>query len=132
MKGAIKRIMGMSILLVGLMTYAENGDPKPEMEVTSVSAERFLLVVKEVKSKTSMQLKDSEGTVIYSEKMESGKSFRKVYDLSELPSGTYYLKIIDEEYSRVYSVVKNYKKLEVAVDFSSPRINQKMLAILMN
>lgn len=132
MKKPIRRVMGMSILLVGLMTYAGNVDPKPGMGVKSIDTERILLYAKEVKSTTSVQIKDAYGVVIYTDKVEVGDRYRKIYDIASLPVGTYYLKIIDAEYSKVYSVVKDYGDLLVKVDFSSPRIDDKMLAILMN
>jgi hypothetical protein len=132
MNKAIRKVVVMSILLVGLMTYAENGDPKPAMEVKSINTESFLLSVKEVKSRTSIQIKDIYGELIYTEKMEVGKRYRKIYDISSLPVGTYYLKIVDKEYSKIYSLVKNDDTLVVNIDFSSARIDANMLATLMN
>ena len=132
MKRAIKRVVVMSILFAGLMTYAENLAPIPALEVTSVTAERFMMEIGMIKNTTLVQLKDSEGFVIYSEKMESGKKFRKIYDVASLPSKTYYLRVIDDEFSKIYAVIKKNDALKVKMIFSSPRINEKTLAILMN
>jgi hypothetical protein len=130
MKKTIRRVLVMSILLVGLITYAENGDPKPAMEVKSINTERFLLSVKEVKSTTSIQLIDVYGYIIYTEKPCVGMKYRKIYDIANLPVGKYYLKITDKEYSKKYSLVKNNDKLIVNIDFSSQRSENKMVATL--
>ncbi len=120
----------MSILLAGLITYAENGDPKPAMEVKSINTERFLLSVKEVKSTTSIQLIDVYGYIIYTEKLSVGVKYRKIYDIANLPMGKYYLIIKDKEFSKKYSLVKNNDKLIVNIDFSSQRSENKMIATL--
>ena len=122
----------MSILLVGLVANAENVDPKPVMEVTSVNADRFVVFVEELEGTTFIQIKDDYGVSIYSEKIKSGTTYKKMYDLSTIPNGTYYLKIVDDSNSRIYSIVKKYDRLVVKVDFDSPKIDKKVLAILMD
>jgi len=132
MKNTIKKLMVMSILLVGLVANAENVDPKPVMEVTSVNADRFVVFVEELEGTTFIQIKDDYGVSIYSEKIKSGTTYKKMYDLSTIPNGTYYLKIVDDSNSRIYSIVKKYDRLVVKVDFDSPKIDKKVLAILMD
>ena len=124
--------MVMSILLVGLVANAENVDPKPVMEVTSVNADRFVVFVEELEGTTFIQIKDDYGVSMYSEKIKSGTTYKKMYDLSTIPNGTYYLKIVDDSNSRIYSIVKKYDRLVVKVDFDSPKIDKKVLAILMD
>lgn len=132
MKNTIKKLMAMSILLVGLVANAENVDPKPVMEVTSVNADRFVVFVEELEGTTFIQIKDDYGVSMYSEKVKSGTTYKKMYDLSTIPNGTYYLKIVDDSNSRIYSIVKKYDRLVVKVDFDSPKIEKKVLAILMD
>lgn len=132
MKNTIKKLMAMSILLVGLVANAENVDPKPVMEVTSVNADRFVVFVEELEGTTFIQIKDDYGVSMYSEKVKRGTAYKKMYDLSTIPNGTYYLKIVDDSNSRIYSIVKKYDRLVVKVDFDSPKIEKKVLAILMD
>jgi hypothetical protein len=130
MKKVIRTVMVMSILLVGLMTYAENGDPKPAMVVKTVNTENFVLFVEEVQSEALLVIKDAYGFVIYYEVMARGKGFRKIYNISNFPSGTYYIQVLDNENSWVYSMVKAYKILLVKVDFTSQKNDAKLFAIL--
>ena len=132
MKSTIKKLMAMSILLVGLVANAENVDPRPVMEVTSVNADRFVVFVKELEGTTFIQIKDDMGVSMYREKVKSGTAYKKMYDLSTIPNGTYYLKIVDDSHSTIYSIVKKSDRLEVKVDFDSPKIDKKVLTILMD
>lgn len=130
MKNTMRRVLAMSILLVGLIVNAKNVGPNPAMEIKSLSSERFMLMVDDLKSNTLIQIKDVSGTVIYSENLQSGKKYKKAYDLSNFPKGVYYLKVIDNKYSRVYSVRKEEDTLKVKIDFESPKIEKRILAIL--
>lgn len=130
MKNTMKRVLVMSILLVGLIVNAKNVDPNPTMEIKSLNSERFMLLVDDLKSNTLIQIKDVSGVLIYSENLERGKRYKKAYDLSNFPKGMYYLKVIDSKYSKIYSVKKTEKFLAVEIDFSSPKIEKRILAIL--
>ena len=132
MKGAIKRIMGMSILLVGLMTYAVNGDPKPAMEVTSVNKDSFALTINKVDNDMSLIIKDQYGFVFYLGQIESGSNYKKTYNISSLPKGTYIIQVLDDNFSEVYRMSKTDNSMVIKIDFSSPIMNESMLALSMN
>lgn len=132
MKKAIKRVMGMSILLVGLMTYAENGDPKPVMEVMSVNGEKFVLILNEVKSETSLIIKDQYGFVFYMDQLEARDKIKKTYNISSLPEGSYVIQVLDDEFSKTYTMSKTNNDIVVKIDFSSQGMDDSILAVLMN
>jgi hypothetical protein len=132
MKNTMKKLMAMSMLLVSLVANAENENPKPVMEVTSVNTERFVVFVEELKGTMFIQIKDDMGVSMYREKVKSGTTYKKMYDLSTIPNGTYYLKIVDDSNNRIYSILKKSNRLVVKVDFDAPKIDKKVLAILMD
>ncbi|WP_152286859.1 hypothetical protein [Flavicella marina] len=132
MKTAMKRTIRMCILLVGLMTYAENGDPKPAMEVTSVNEDSFLLVMSQVEKEMSLVIKDQYGFVLYLDQIEAGGKYKKTYNISSLPDGTYYIQVLDDDFSTTYAMAKEADSMVIKVDFSTPLIEETMLAILMN
>ena len=132
MKNTIKKLMAMSIVLMGLVATAENVDPKPVMKITSVNADRFVVFVEELETTAFIQIKDNMGVSMYRETLKSGMVYKKMYDLSTIPNGTYYLKIVDDSFNRIYSIVKKSDRLVVKVDFDAPKIDNKLLPILMD
>lgn len=50
--------------------------------------------------------------------------------MTELPSGVYYVKVVDGKKATVYIVEKGHKSLDVEKNFESPTIDQDMLDIL--
>lgn len=128
MENTIRRVIAMSILLVGLMVNAKNEDPKPFMVVESVNADRFVLSMKEVSTQTSLIIKDEYGFVIYMEQLEKSTNFRKVYSISNLPKGTYFIEIMYEADSKVYSLIKGNSDIVVKLDLPIITENHSMLA----
>lgn len=120
----------MSMLLVGLVVNAKNTDPNPAVEIKSLNSERFMLLVNDLQSSTLIQIKDVLGDVIYTEKLKKGKAYKRAYDLSSFPLGTYYIKLVDNKYSKIYSLKKEEDSMVVKIDFSSPKIEKRILAIL--
>ncbi|MFC2128051.1 hypothetical protein ACFLRU_06710 [Bacteroidota bacterium] len=117
MKNTMKRVLVMSILLAGLLVNAKNTDPNPAVEIKSLNSERFMLLVDDLQSNTLIQIKDDFGVVLYSEKLKSGKDYKKAYDISSFPEGVYYVKLVNTKYSKVYSVKKEAESLDVKIDF---------------
>lgn len=128
----MKKVLAMSILLVGLMANATNGDPNPSMEIKSLNTNRFSLVVDQLKDNTTVQIKDSQGDVIHKEALVKGNSYKKSYDISMLPEGVYYIKVVDATFTKIYSLVKESDKLVLKADFASTNIDDKILAVLVN
>lgn len=132
MKTAIRKVVVMSFLLMGIISKANNVGPKPVMVVRTLNAERFKLFVPQVLKPAFLEIVDQNGEMMHCETMKSGKYFSKVYDMSILPEGLYYLKIDDGNYSSIYTVEKTYDRISVAITYSAPNIDNKTLALLMN
>lgn len=126
----IKRVLVMSIFLAGIIVNAKNIDPKPAMEITSINSENLQLHISTFQSNTKITIKDMRGVELHSENLLKGKNYRKTYDISQLPVGDYYMKIMDEESTKVYLFNRNEVKLILDEKNDSLKIQLEALAIL--
>lgn len=101
------------------------------LRVRTIDMDHVSVASMSIEEKTKIQIKDDKGVVLYTEELEVGKIYRKKLDMTELPSGVYYLKILDDKKATVYKVEKGNNSLEVDKKFESPTIDQQdMLEIL--
>ena len=130
MKNLIKKTIGICILLLGVTAGANSIEPTETVRVRAVDEEYVSLASVSIEEKTKIQIKDMEGVVLYTEEFEVGNTYRKKLDMTDLPSGVYYLKVVDGKKATVYTLEKSYESLEVDKKFESPTIDQEMLNIL--
>ncbi len=118
-------------MLLGFVTVnASNVTPTPEVVVTSLDAEKFSLLVENQKSNSKIQIKDSRGVVLYTSVIKKGEKSKKIYDLSMLPKGTYYLKVVNRVRTKIYSVSDTNIKLVINSHNSTLKMQKEALAIL--
>ncbi|MDG1805613.1 T9SS type A sorting domain-containing protein [Flavicella sp.] len=115
---------------MGVTAGANSIEPTETVRVRAVDEEYVSLASVSIEEKTKIQIKDMEGVVLYTEEFEVGNTYRKKLDMTDLPSGVYYLKVVDGKKATVYTLEKSYESLEVDKKFESPTIDQEMLNIL--
>lgn len=127
---AMKKVLVMSVFLASLMVGAKNIDPKPAMEIKSLNSGMIALYVAASQSNTMVIVKDVHGEILHKEKLSKGKGYKKKYDISQLPSGDYYFKIVSKESTKVYLFNRNEFTLVLDESNTDLRIKRRALAAL--
>jgi hypothetical protein len=82
------------ILIALLCTTTLFAAEVPEFTFTPIPAEqKFALTINKLKEKAEIILRDQEGIILMNETADASGAYAKVFNLSNLPEGTYYMSI---------------------------------------
>ncbi|QTD36598.1 hypothetical protein JL193_10630 [Polaribacter batillariae] len=102
MKTTIKKYLVVVLMFGALISYAnENNTP-----VNPIDAKRVKVEFNAVKKGNTLSIKEINGFVLYSSKIESAGILSKTFDFSALKSGSYVA-----ELNKDYEVIKKYFKV---------------------
>lgn len=104
MKNAVKKSLVWSLLLIGVYSYAIDDAPLKTARLESAGEDCFALYVKTFTSDVQLKIKDVYGNEVYSESLEKGNYYKRKYDMSALPKGTYYINVSDANSVKLYIV----------------------------
>ena len=94
MNTAMKKIIQLTILLLSVTSMMAANDNLPSITLKNIPAEKkFSLSIDGLKETAEIILTDIDGQVLLSQDTEGKKAFAKVFNLSELPSGDYFLTV---------------------------------------
>ena len=80
-----------TILIAATTMFGANA---PEVTFTTIPAEKkFSLSINNLKQNADIRLQDEEGVILLEEKVTEKGSYAKLYNLDNLPKGTYYMSI---------------------------------------
>ena len=85
MSTMLKKPIVLSMMLLGVLVNANNVEPNSDVIVNSLDAENVRVESVVIKSDTQIQVKDGHGVILFSDEMKVGDTYRKQYDLAELP-----------------------------------------------
>ena len=90
----MKKIIQLTILLLSVTSMMAANDNLPSITLKNIPAEKkFSLSIDGLKETAEIILTDIDGQVLLSQDTEGKKAFAKVFNLSELPSGDYFLTV---------------------------------------
>lgn len=81
-------------LLIGNTTIANEGITKEKVEVKIEDNFKFVLQASKLETKSSIEIQNEEGEVLFSETTGKKTSYAKVFDLSQLSDGKYNFVVI--------------------------------------
>lgn len=89
-----KTILSIAVLMgvsAANLTFANNNvtDNTAAIELVSSSDLKFKLTLDNVKEKSSLVIKDSFGSIVYSTNIPKSENYSKIFDLSNLSDGNY-------------------------------------------
>lgn len=91
--------------MIGLPTFARNAD-SPEVKYLN---KRFEVKVPEKKVKTlEVEIRDVYGNLVYGTKYYNVSNFEKIYNISQLLKGKYFVKVVSD--GNVYQDVIKVKR----------------------
>ncbi|MGB5369762.1 MAG: hypothetical protein WBN18_04985 [Flavobacteriaceae bacterium] len=108
MKNYLKLVTVSTLLFFSLITTAK----EPKL-VTDVASKSMVFELEAPSKGTSIRLIDSEGNIIYAEKVLVREKFAKKFDLNKLALGNYYLKVDDAVKEITYALLLNAENVAV-------------------
>lgn len=90
----MKKVVLLIAVMIGLSTAnftiaGENNDSKLNVELSPLNNLQFKLVLDQVNTKSTVQIRDFSGAVIYTVSVPKTEKFTKIFDLSNLRDGSY-------------------------------------------
>lgn len=83
-----------TVLTVFIAATAVFGADAPEVSFVPIPAEKkFSLSINNLKEEAKIRLQDEEGIILLEEQIQEEGSYSKIYNLNNLPEGTYYMSI---------------------------------------
>ena len=120
MNTAMKKIIQLSILLFSITSLAMANDNLPSITLKNIPAEKkFSLSIEGLKGRAGITLTDISGQVLLSQETEGEKEFAKVFNLSQLPAGEYFLTVSTSLRETVQPITLT--ETEVLVDYNKKR-----------
>lgn len=94
----MKKVVLMLAVLVGVSTAnftiaGENNGSKLNVELSPLNNLQFKLVLDQVDTKSTVQIRDYTGAVIYTVSVPKSEKFTKIFDLSNLRDGSYVFQV---------------------------------------
>ena len=87
------------------------------IELVSSSDLKFKLTLENVKERSSLVIKDSDGSVVYSTSLPKSENYTKIFDLSNLLDGNYSFVVNNgsEVTTKPFAIATETKRLVTAV-----------------
>ncbi len=96
-KLALTTLVALGIVSSSTVFASKAGDTK-DVRVASVESDKVeVTYFSKGECKVKVNIYDQEGSKVFTESISNPKSFKKAYDLSNLPVGEYEFEIIDQE-----------------------------------
>lgn len=113
MKNSLKKYKNIIGVLVVLFTSISMfaTTPSPLIVVKKLNAKAFSLYVKTLDDSSTVEIKNDAGEVVLKEVLAKGYIYRKTYDVSSLPKGSFTVKVSDKVSTKVFKVLENEIKL---------------------
>lgn len=117
---AMKKFVQLTIVMFAVTSMAMASGYLPSITLKNVPSEKkFSLSIEGLKETAEITLTDLNGQVLLSQKTEGLKNFAKVFNLSQLPSGNYFLTVSTSLRETVQPITLTDS--EVLVDYSKKR-----------
>ena len=135
MKNAIKTIK-KSILLATVFASMVVSANEISTRIVNIDAKATSFTLNNVKEGNLLTIKDTEGVVLYKELIKISGTYRKGFDLSELPNGAYFFEI--EKDFEIKTIPFNVKTNNVVFNKAmekttfKPVINHKSNLVFIN
>ena len=102
----MKKLIKKGLLSVALLAaVAVNASNKLNVEVASDNSKMLSISLEEVVSGETVYIEDYRGQVLYSENLEASKAYNKVFNLSSLPDGMYFIGSKEDEKIQVTPIL---------------------------
>lgn len=117
----------MSTIALLIATVAVFGASAPEVTFMPIPAEKkFSMTINDLREPAKIKLQDESGIILLQEQAKTTGNYSKVYNLSNLPNGTYFMSIRTSTKETVQPVKLTTRGVEVdkskRKDFFSPVI----------
>lgn len=119
------------ILMIGMNMMANPIPPGNRLVFETVDASKLILHISTYGSKVKVVFKDQAGAYLGSDLMKKGKRYKKTYDFSFLPEELYYIKLIDDKHTEVYTFKNGEINLVVTSENEDLLRKRGQLAALM-
>lgn len=94
MNTAMKKFIQLAIVFFSVTSWVAANDYLPSITLKNIPAEKkFSLVIEGLKETAEIRLTDIDGQVLLSQDTEGQKDFAKIFNLSQLPGGEYFLTV---------------------------------------
>ena len=103
MKTSIKRALIAMVMMAGLNLMANPTPPTNRLVFKTIDASTFIMYINTYGSAVKVIFKDKDGVFLGSDRIKKGKRYKKTYDLSYVPEDMYYVKLIDDKSTKVYT-----------------------------
>ena len=135
----MKKLIRIGLLSAALLaTVVANASNKLNVKVASKASKILSISLAEVTSGETILIKDINGEILFSEELEAAHDYNKVFSLSTLPEGLYFIE--DNEEGKIQStpilvtkedvsLVENAVKTYIAPDIT---INDNVMNVLIN
>lgn len=122
--------LSLAMLLFSLATFANEITPIKSLRIQSVAANKFVLFANTNLEKVSVKIKDLEGTVLFEDNLEKGYSYKKTYDMSNVPMVPYYIKVTDSKSMKLFYIDGLNVKLIDELDLEEFKKRKQVVAVL--
>ena len=135
----MKKLIRIGLLSAALLaTVVANASNKLNVKVASKASKILSISLEEVTSGETILIKDINGEILFSEELEAAHKYNKVFSLSTLPAGLYFIE--DNEEGKIQStpilvtkdavsLVEDAAKTYIAPDIT---INDNVMSVLIN
>lgn len=129
MKKIVKSFVFLSLVFMTSSMLANSSTP-PALMLKKIDASRFRMEVAQLKSALNVSIKDAWGETLYDEDLKIGHAHRKIFDISQLPQGTYYLKLVNANSTQLYDI--SNAEVRLLTEVSNRMLNEQgdFLAVL--
>ena len=104
----MKKLIKKGLLSVALLAaVAVNASEKLNVKVASDNSKLLSISLSEVVSGENIYIEDFKGEVLFSENLKAADNYTKVFNLSSLPSGIYFIGSKEDDKLQVTPIVVN-------------------------
>ena len=122
--------LSLAMLLFSLATFANEITPIKSLRIQSVAVNKFILFANTNMEKVSVKIKDIEGTVLFEDNLDKGYSYKKTYDMSNVPLVPYYVKVTDSKSMKLFYIDGLNIKLIDELDLEEFKKRKQVVAVL--
>ncbi|MEI6865359.1 hypothetical protein [Flavicella sp.] len=115
-----KLFRGFTVVLVVLMSSsivkAGNNYSIPSLSFKEGNQNTIILKVSALNNAIQVVLQNNEGSLLFTETLEKGYSYRKKYDISDFNDGVYFMKVVEATDVKFFKIVKGEENKISEVD----------------
>ncbi|MGB2129688.1 MAG: hypothetical protein ACPHXR_09460 [Flavicella sp.] len=122
--------VSLTMLLFSLAAFANETTPIKNVKIQSVAVNKFILFADANTEEISVKIKDLEGTVLFEDNLNKGYTYKKTYDMSNVPLAPYYIKVTDSKTIKLFYVNGLTIKLIDELDLEEFKKQKQVVAVL--